>query len=199
MRNRWSRRSKVVAAIVGALLTGTTAFAVSNWAVGLSTGSSGLAQSASITNLSITAVAAPGASKLLYPGATGDVAVQISNPNAFPVTVTAVQLPANTSFAAAYADPGLTTPVATCDATASTVAWNFATGTSGTTHTLSTPLTVAGGGTLTVTLTNDAVMGTTAPVACAGTYFAMPSLVGVTAYADTTLATTGPATDAWTS
>jgi len=196
---RWSRRSKVVAAIVGAMLAGTSAFAVSNWVVGVNTGSSGQAQSASISNLTITAVAAPAASDLLYPGATGDVVVKITNPNSFPVTITAVQLPANTSFAAGFVDSALSTPVAGCTAASSTVAWNFATGTSGTTHNLTSPLTVAAGGNLSVTLTNDAVMGTTAPIACAGTYFSMPSLTGVTAYADTASATSGPATDAWTS
>jgi len=115
------------------------------------------------------------------------------------VTITAVQLPANTSFAAGFVDSALSTPVAGCTAASSTVAWNFATGTSGTTHNLTSPLTVAAGGNLSVTLTNDAVMGTTAPIACAGTYFSMPSLTGVTAYADTASATSGPATDAWTS
>jgi hypothetical protein len=195
---RRSRGRKLVAALVGALLAGTAAFAVTNWVVGLNAGSSGQAQSATISNLSITAVAAPAATNLLYPGATGDVVVKIANPNPFPVTVTAVQLPANTSFATGYSDSALTTPVGGCTAASSTVAWNFATGTSGTSHTLTSALTVAANGNLTVTLTNDAVMGTTAPLACAGTYFSMPSLTGVTAYADTAAATAGPATDAWT-
>jgi hypothetical protein len=196
---RWSRRSKVIAAMIGALLAGTSAFAVSNWVVGLNAGSSGQAASTTISNLTVSAVALPSGANLLYPGSTGDVAVNITNPNAFPVTVTAVQLPANSSYAVGYSDPGLTTPVAGCSAASSTVAWNFATGTSGSTHNLTSAVTVAANGSLTVTLSNDAVMGTTAPIACAGTYFSMPSLTGVTAYADTAAATSNPATDGWTS
>jgi hypothetical protein len=197
---KWSRRRRVVAATVGALLSGTAAYGASTWVVGVNAGSSGAAQSATVSNLTIAAVATPAAGNVLYPGATGDVVLQITNPNAFPVTVTDVQLPASSTFAAGFSDAALTTPQVGCAATTpSGVSWNFATAVAGSSHPLVTPLTIGRNGTLTVTLTNDAVMSTTAPVACAGTYFSMPSLAGVTASADNAAATASPATDSWTS
>ncbi|MHB1712456.1 MAG: hypothetical protein ACYCV7_13825, partial [Acidimicrobiales bacterium] len=69
---RWSRRTKAVSAVVGALLAGGGAFATTAWIVGLGSGSSGEGQSAAVTNLTITAVAAPSATYLLYPGGYGD-------------------------------------------------------------------------------------------------------------------------------
>jgi hypothetical protein len=200
----WSRRTKVFTMIVGALLAGGGAFAVSNWVIGLNGGSSGEGQSASTANLTITAVASPAAGNLLYPGGNGDVVVTISNPNPYPVTVTALQLPTNTTYATGYTTSALTTTQAGCLAsTPSGVIWNFSTSTSGSSHTLTTPLTVAASGQannpLTVTFTNDGSMTATAPAACANTYFSMPSLTGVTATGGVATATTSPATDAWTS
>ncbi len=147
---------------------------------------------------------AAAATNLLYPGGTGDVVVSISNPNPFPVTITAVQLPANTSYATGYTTSALTTTQTGClAATPSAVTWNFSTATSGTTHTLTTGLTVGASGQsnnpLAVTLTNDASMATTSPAACANTYFSMPSLIGVTATGGAATSTTSPATDSWTS
>jgi tRNA G26 N,N-dimethylase Trm1 len=60
-------------------------------------------------------------------------------------------------------------------------------------------VTVAASGTLAVTFTDDASMGTSAPAACASTYFSMPSLTGVTATGGAATATSSPATDSWTS
>jgi hypothetical protein len=196
------RKRRLTAIMIGTVLAGGAAFAATNWVVGLTAGSSAQGQSATISNLTIAAVSTPSPTNLLYPGGTGDALIKITNPNAFPVTITALQLPTNAIYAAGYSDAGLTTANATCTATggsASNVSWNFATGTSGTTHTLTTPLTVAGNGTLTVTLTNDVAMGATSPSSCAGTYFKMPSFVGVTATGGAGTATTSPATDAWTS
>ena len=45
----------------------------------------------------------------------------------------------------------------------------------------------------------DAVMGSAAPLACAGVYFAMPSFTGITATGGAATSTTTPATDSWTS
>jgi hypothetical protein len=192
----------VASAAVGALVTGTAAFAATNWVVGLNSGSAGEAQSATISNLTVTATA--GGSNLLYPGGNGDVTVSISNPNPYPVTVTAVQLPTNTTYATGYTTSALTTTQAGCvAATPSDVIWNYSTGTSGTSHTLTTALTVAASGQannpLVVTFTNDASMTTSAPAACVNTYFSMPSLTGVTATGGAATATTSPATDSWTS
>jgi len=195
----WTRRSTIVAAVVGALLAGGGAFAASSWVVSLNSGSSGESQSASVQNLTISAVATPSASNLLYPGGTGDVVATITNPNPFPVTLTAVQLPVNTSYAAGYTTSALSTAETGCSSTTSDVTWNFATGTSGSSHSLTSALTVAASGSLTVTLTNDASMTASAPAACEATYFSMPSLTGVTATGGAATPTTSPATDSWTS
>jgi hypothetical protein len=199
-----STRIKVLSAVAGIVLAGAGAYAATNWVVGVSAGSSGQSQSATISNLSITAVSSPSPTNLLYPGGTGDVVVTISNPNPYPVTITAVQLPTNTTYATGYTTSALTTTQTGClAATPSAVAWNFATGTSGSSHTLTTPLTVGASGQannpLAVTLTNDASMGSTSPSACANTFFSLPALTGVTATGGAATSTTTPATDAWTS
>jgi len=203
-RIHWSRKTKGITAVIGAVLAGTAAFAATNWIVGLNPGSSGEGQSANTANLTITAVASPAPSNLLYPGGSGDVVVTISNSNPYPVTITALQLPTSTTYATGYTTSGLTTPQTGCIAsTPSDVIWNYSSVTSGSSHTLTAPLTVAASGQannpLTVTFTNDANMTTASPAACANTFFSMPSLTGVTATGGAATATTSPATDAWTS
>lgn len=200
------RRRMRIAIAIGALigfLMATDLAVASNWTVGLNGGSSAQAQSSTVSNLTISAVASPTPTNLLYPGSTGDVVLTISNPNPFPVTVTALALPANTTYATGYTNNSLTTANASCSASTSLVYWNYATGSSGSSHTLTTALVVgasgAGDNPLTVTLTNDAAMGAASPAACENTYFSMPSLTGVTATAGGTPVTTSPATDAWTS
>ena len=191
--------SKIVSGIVGMALVGAGAYAATNWAVGLGAGSSGEAQSGSVANITIVAVAAPAATNLLFPGGNGDVVAIITNPNAFPVTITALNLPTNVTYATGYTTSALSTTQTGClAATPSDVIWNFSTGSSGSSHTLTTPLTVAASGTLTVTFTNDATMTAAAPVACEATFFSMPSLTGITATAGAGSATTSPAVDAWT-
>ncbi len=201
---RISLRLKIVSAVCGIVLAGAGAYAASNWIVNLNAGSSGEGQSASVSNLTISAVASPAATNLLYPGGTGDAVVTISNPNPYPVTITAVQLPTSTTYATGYTTSALTATQTGCIAsTPSGVTWAFATTSSGTSHTLTTPLTVGAGGAannpLVVTLTSDASMGTSSPAACANTYFSMPSLTGVTATGGAATSTTSPALDAWTS
>jgi len=198
------RRRRAIAAILGALAVAGVAYGVTNWVVGLSGGSSGEGQSGSVSNISISAIASPAATNLLYPGGSGDVVVTISNPNSFPVTITAVNLPTNTTYATGYTTSALSTTQTGClAATPSGVTWSFATGTSGSSHTLTTPLTIAASGQannpLTVSLTSDASMSTTAPAACENTYFSMPALTGVSATGGAATATTSPATDSWTS
>lgn len=197
-------RLKVVSIVCGVVLAGATAYAATNWVVGLNSGSSGEGQSASIANVSITAVASPSATNLLYPGGSGDVVVTIANTNSYPVTITAVQLPTNATYATGYTTSALTTTQTGClSTTPSGVIWNFSTATSGSSHTLTTPLTVGASGQannpLVVTLTNDASMTTAAPSACANTYFSLPSLTGITATGGSGTSTTSPATDSWTS
>ncbi len=111
---RYTRRMKIVSAVCGILLAGVGAYAATNWVVGLNSGSSGEGQSASISNLTISAVASPSATNLMYPGGTGDVVVTISNPNPYPVTITAVQLPTNATYATGYTSSALTTTQTGC-------------------------------------------------------------------------------------
>lgn len=200
------RRRYVVSAAIGCLFTGTVAFAATNWLVDVGAGSSGRSQAAaSLSNLSITATASQPVGNLLYPGSTGDVVAVISNPNGFPVTITDVKLPAMTPYAIGYGDSALTTPTGGgCDASTSLVRYSFSTSTSGTTHALTSALTVAGAsggspGTLTVTFTNAATMDPASPGACAGQHFRMPSFTGVIASGGAATVTPSPTTSGWTS
>jgi hypothetical protein len=196
---------KAASITLGMVLAGAAAYAATNWVVGLTSNSSGEAQSATISKVTITAMSSPAAGDLLDPGDSGDVVVSIANANPYPVTITAVQLPTNTTYATGYTSSALTTTQAGClSTTPSDVTWNFSTATSGSSHTLTTTLTVAASGKannpLIVTLSDAALMSLSAPLACANTYFSMPSLTGITATGGATgTATTSPATDGWTS
>ncbi len=188
---------RIIAALAGTVMAASGAYAATNWVVGLVAGSAGVAQSAAISNLTITATASPTLTNLLYPGSTGDVQITISNPNPYPVSISALTLPSTTTYATGYTSSALTTTQTGClAATPSDVIWvadEFAT------HTLTTPLVVAASGQpnnpLTVTLTAAASMTTAAPAACANTYFSMPSISSITALSTTGVATTSPATD----
>jgi hypothetical protein len=194
---------KVVSAVCGCLLVAGGAYAATNWVVGLNSGSSGEGQSATIANLSITAVASPAPGNVLFPGSTGDVVVTIANPNSYPVTISAVNLPTNTTQAGGFTTSALTTAQTGCSSTTSGVTWNFATATSGSSHTIPGGLTVGASGAannpLVVTLANDALMSSTSPSACASTFFSMPALTGITATGGAATSTTSPATSGWTS
>jgi hypothetical protein len=149
-RGEGRRRSQAASfafALLGALLVGTGVWAGTNWVIGLGAGSSGEGQAANVANLTLTAVASPAATNLLYPGTAGDVVVSISNPNPYPVTITAVQLPTNTTYATGYTTSALSVTQAGClAATPSTVTWALSTGSSGSSHTLTTPLVVGASG-----------------------------------------------------
>jgi hypothetical protein len=202
---KFSWLTKGISITLGMVLAGVAAYAATNWVVGLASNSSGEAQSATLGKLTITAVSSPAPGDLLDPGDSGDVVISIANANPYPVTITAVQLPTSTTFATGFTSSALTTTRTGCLATTpSDVTWNFATTTSGNSHTLTTPLTVAASGEannpLVVTLGDDAFMSASAPLACANTFFSMPSLTGITATGGGTgTATTSPATDGWTS
>ena len=131
---RWSTRTKIVSAVAGSLLVGVGAYAATNWVVGLNAGSSAEGQSATIANLTITAVASPSPANLLFPGNAGDAVVTIANPNPYPVTITAVNLPTSAIQAGGFTTSALTTAQTGCSTSTSGVTWNFATGTSGSSH-----------------------------------------------------------------
>ncbi len=201
---RRAKGRKVLSAFLGVALVGGGAYAATNWIVGLAASSSGEGQAASVQNLTIAAVATPAPTNQLYPGGTGDVVLTITNPNPYPVTVTGVDLPTNMTYATGYTTSSLLTTQTGCiAATPSDVIWNYSTSTSGSAHTLTTPLVIGASGNannpLTVTLTNDASMTASAPAACENTYFSMPSLTGVAATGGAATATTSPVTDSWTS
>ncbi len=195
----WSRRARVVSAVLGVALVGGAVYSATNWIVGLNGGSSGEGQSATVSNLTITAVASPAASNLLYPGGNGDVVLTITNPNPFPVTLTGVNLPTNTTYAAGFTTSALTTAQTGCSSTTSDVIWNYSTATSGSAHTFTTALIVGASSSLTATMTNDASMTLSAPAACENTYFSLPAFTGVAATGGAATPTTSPTTDAWTS
>ena len=197
--SRSSVATKVGSGLVGMALVGGAAYGVTNWVVGLNAGSSAEGQAAAVNNLSVAAVSSPSATNLLYPGANGDVVLTITNPNVFPVTVTGVDLPTNTTYATGYSAAALTGAIGGCSASTSDVIWNYSTATSGSVHTLTIALTIGASATLTVTMTNDASMTAAAPAACEAAYFSMPSLTGVVATGGAATATTSPTTDTWTS
>jgi hypothetical protein len=202
---RFTWLPKGISITLGIVMAGVGAYGATNWVVGLTSNSSGEAQSATIGKLTITATSSLAPGDLLDPGDSGDVVVSIANANPYPVTITAVQLPTSTTYATGYTSSALTTTQAGClSTTPSDVTWNFSTTSSGSSHTLATPLTVAASGKannpLVVTLSDDALMSSSAPLACANTFFSMPSLTGITATGGGTgAATTSPATDGWTS
>jgi len=187
------------AAVAGMALTALIAYGATNWIIGLNSGSSGEAQSGAVSNLTVAAVSTPPPNEQMYPGGSSDVMVLVTNPNAFPVTITGFNLPANTSYAGGFSNIGLTTPQSGCTTSTSYVYWSFATGSSGSSHTLTTPVVVGANATLTMELDGDATMTTSSPAACENTYFQMPSLTGVAASAGGGTATTSPVLDGWTS
>ena len=204
-RSARPRARKLVAVLLGTLLAGVAAYATTNWLVGLNSGSNGEGKSGTVSNLTITAIAGSPVN-LLYPHGPGDVEIRITNPNSFPVTITKVKLPKTTAYAAGYTTSSLTSTKASCTAakTKSDVYWHYSSSTTGSSHTLTTPITVNAtgktGDPLTVTLTSDAFMGTTASATCEGTYFKMPAFTGITAYGGGTVTpASGSITDGWTS
>jgi len=196
---RRRRMGRGGAALAGMALTALVAYGATNWIIGLNGGSNGESQSASVSNLTIAATATPPPNEQMYPGGSSDAIILITNPNGFPVTVTGVNLPTNTTYATGYSNIGLTTPQAGCTSSTSFVYWSFATSSSGSAHTFTTPVVVDAHASLTMELDADASMTVAAPAACENTYFSMPSLTGVIATAGGGTATTSPVLDSWTS
>ncbi len=196
-----SRQAKGISAFLGVILAFDAAYAASSWTVGVTGSTGGEAKAASSLNLTITAVASPSPGNLLYPGSTGDVVASIDNPNPFAVSITALDFPASTVYAAGYTDSALSSAASGCTSSTSLVSWTPSTGSPVTTGTLTTPLLVGPSGSaddpLVVTLTGAATMGTSSPSGCEGVYFSMPALTGVSATSGTGTPTTSPATDSY--
>ena len=197
---RWSRLARLAVAGVTLAVAAGSACAATLWVVSLAGGSSAQGQSATIQNVSVTAVASPAATNLLYPGGNGDAVATITNPNPYPVTVTGVTLPSQSSMATGYTNSNLTGAVSGCSSSTSDVYWQGAPASGTQAETLSKgtfPLVVPASGSLTVTFTNEAFMTTSAPAPCAGVYFSMPSLSAIAATGGAASATSSPTTTGW--
>jgi hypothetical protein len=133
----------------------------------------------------------------IYPGGTGDAAVSIANHSGVTVRVTAVDLPADTTYAAGYTTSARTAPRPGCSAATSEVIWNGSTSVRGSVHQLARPLVIGAHRTAIVTLANGVLMKATAPAACEGTYFAMPALAGIAARIDPRAKPVTPTVDTW--
>jgi hypothetical protein len=153
MSERKFRRTmtKVIAGTLttGVILTAGIAFAA--WTAGGS--GNGYAKAATVGALT-TVDASASTTAQLYPGGTGDVKITVSNPNAFPVTVTGVS--------------GSGTITSNAGATC--------TNATGVTFTDTTGLTdvAAASTTTTITLTNKASMSNSSNNACQGAIFTIP-------------------------
>jgi hypothetical protein len=179
------------------------AYEATLWTVGLNSGSSGQDKTATVSTRTITALPMR-CSHLLYPHSAGGVVAKITNPNHFTVTITKIKLPISTAHGIGYSTSSLATTTTGCGAlaTESDVTSHYSSGTTRSSHTLATPLTVAAmgqsGDRLTVTLTDDASMGT-ASATCEAT-FKTPSLSGAAAYVAGSLTLASrPTTNKWTS
>jgi hypothetical protein len=153
-RRRFARRRLVF--IVAGLVALATGVAFAAWNV---TGSgSGYAKAGSASALTLGDASASTAADL-YPGATGNVKIKITNPNSFPVRVTAVS--GNGSITS---NKG-----ASCDASTGVTFANQ----SGLT------LDLSAGATSTFTLTNAVSMSNASDDSCQGAIFTIPvSVVG---------------------
>jgi hypothetical protein len=146
---KMTRKLTIGTLFAGAMLAGSIAFAA--WtATGSGSGyaEAGVAQALTTVDVSASTAAT------LYPGATGDVLVSISNPNPYPVTVTDV--------AGSGVIDSDTTPA--CDAS------------TGVTYTDQTGLSISvpAGGATTVTLSGSAQMDNSSHTTCQGAVFTIP-------------------------
>jgi len=162
-------------------------------------GSSGEAKSATVSNLTVAAVATPAAGNLLYRAATATSCSRSRTRTRSrhrhgrePADQLGVRGRVHDKWPVER-----TAGLLVCQ---SDVIWNYSSATSGSAHALTTrspSRPPANRVTLYVTLTNDASMTAASPAACENTYFSMPSLAGIAAsggagcYGE-------PATDAWT-
>jgi hypothetical protein len=152
---RMSKKLSVGALFAGAMLAGSIAFAA--WTA--SGSGSGYAKATSAQALTTVDVSASTVATL-YPGATGDVLLRISNPNPYPVTVTDVN-------GAGVIDSDTT---AACDA-ATGVTFTDQSGLS---------VNVPAAGASTVTLTGSVAMDNSSHTTCQGAVFTIPvTLSGV--------------------
>lgn len=138
-----------------------------------STTGSGTGAAASGSSLGLTLTAGTVSTNVLYPTATGDVVVVISNPNPFAVSVDSLTLP--TTAATAYTNAGLTTLNAACNTGGTGVTWNYTS--KSLTGVIVAKKTGGVDGTLTLTLTNGAAMSNASDNSCQSSFFKMPNVL----------------------
>jgi hypothetical protein len=117
---------------------------------GTGSGSARARVAEALTTLDASASATPD----LYPGGTGDLVLQIANPNPYPVVVSSVT-----------GDGEITSDTSGCDATNHAVTFSDQSGLA---------LAVPGGGSATHVLADAMAMGTSAADACQGATFSVP-------------------------
>jgi hypothetical protein len=147
---RMSKRSLLVAVSAGCLTAGLGAGAAYAYFTASGNGAGGASVGSMKTVTLQDATAAP--STALLPGATGDVTLQVTNPNDFPVTLTRVDRHGT-----------ITADKSGCTTTGVTFANQDA---------LSTP--IAGGDTISVDLTGAVSMSAASSPGCQGAKFSIP-------------------------
>ncbi len=185
----------LLSAIAGAFGGVPSGFELGRW---LSQPSSQLA----VSNLSATSVLVGPGSSYLSPGGTGDVWIQISNPNSFPVEITAVTLPRSSIDASGRQIRGHGGPHRGCGGNLqSGVTWRGARPNTTSVHILTAPIVIGASGSgdnpLTVKLADAARMDVTVPASCESTVFDMPSLAGLTTRRAAFPPTSSPTTSRW--
>jgi len=163
-----TKRASVVAVVTAAATLAAGGLAYAYWAT-TGTGT-GTAASGGVLPLTLT----PGTlgTSVLYPSASADVVITVSNPNPFPVSLDSLTLPA--SAATAYSNSGLTSLNAACNAAGTGVTWAY------TSKALSGVIVAkktATNGLLTLTLTNGATMSNSSDTTCASSFFKMPDVL----------------------
>jgi hypothetical protein len=145
-------KARVALALSALALLATAAVTLGSWAVGSSAGN-GYAKAVTAQNLTLGDASASTTAQL-YPGGTGDLWVKVTNPNAFPVTVTAVN-----GAGAITSDKG-----AACNAS------------TGVTYTNTSGLSqsVGVGATVTFSLAGKVAMSNASDNSCQGAIFTVP-------------------------
>ena len=168
---------KVGASVLGVVLAGGAAFGATNWIVGLSAGSSGQApvRQHLQPDDQCRGLARPHQSSLS--GGHGRRGGHDQQPQPLPGDHhrAAVAHQHHLCHGVHHKRTATTTQTGCLATTPSDVIWNYSTTTSGSSHTLTSAVTVGASGAannpLVVTFTNDASMTAAAPAACANTYF----------------------------
>jgi hypothetical protein len=176
--DRYSVPAQFVAlAAAGLMGLGGVAFAY--W----STASNGAGSASSGSALALTLSPASVNANVLYPNATGDVVLTISNRNSFAVSLTQLTLPA--TAAASFTDAALTTSNAACDSGGTGVTWAYAT--KSLAGVIVAKKVGATNGTLTLTLTGGAAMSNVSDNNCQDSFFRLPNVSSVTADSSTAI------------